>query len=248
MLDKSSFSQAIDQVLQDEGRVTVALVPGVFQLGGGDQPLEPRYRTRALIESVRCAWASTEINALALVAMAREDYDAARLWAEYVAFEASADKLILAEGAQYGVDEARVRSTPPLPSLVVAGKMMVQNILTLGSLPAVAHAVAVEWSSVRASVVPAEQRSKEAIGLEFIKAIAAHPDSPQGKEHASRVLEVAHRLITRRPDGIPLFFGSLRQSSALMRAFFGELYMFGGMEVYPRQGEQPQQQPRGRAT
>src|SRR5690606_30493192 len=100
MLDKSAFSEAIDSVLQDEGRVTAALVPGVFQ--PGEQPLAARYRPRHQIEVVRRIWASADTHSLALVAMLREDYDAARLWAEYIGAELNLDKANLEQAAQHG--------------------------------------------------------------------------------------------------------------------------------------------------
>ena len=222
MLDKSAFSEAIDYVLQDEGRVTVALVPGVFQLGGGEQPLELRYRPRDRVEAVRRIWAAADTDAMALVAMLREDYDAARLWADFIAVQINADKIVIEQAAQYGVDEARVRATPPFRATVGMIETLARNIQALGSLPAVAHAVAVEWHWARASAV-SKERAREALGLEFIKAIAAHPELGQRKDHSTMVIDVAHRLATRRPDGMPLFFAALRQTSSFFRTYFGEL-------------------------
>lgn len=241
MLDKSAFSEAIDYVLQDEGRVTAALVPGVFQ--PGDQPLAARYRPRHQIEVVRRIWASADTHALALVAMLREDYDAARLWAEYVGAELSLDKANLEQAAQHGVDEARVRATPPLRSTVGMIEVIMRNTIVIGSLPAVAYALLVEWNHARSSVVSGE-RARDAQGLEFIKAIAAHPEVD--KSHAMRVVDVAHRLVSLRPDGIPLFVSLLRQTSAFFRAYFGELYVLGGLEPVGRQGEQQFNQPRNK--
>lgn len=239
MLDKSAFSEAIDYVLQDEGRVTAALTPGVFQPGAGDQPLAPRYRTRHQIEAVRRIWATSEIYALALVAMLREDYEAARLWAEYVAVEMNLDKLNLEEAAKYGVDEARVRATPPMRSTVGMIEVMLRNTCAMGSLPAVAHAVLVEWVWARATAVSGE-RARDVQGLEFIKTIASHPDFDARRNHSNQVIEVAHRLVSRRPDGIPVFLMLLRQTAAFLRAYLGELYLFGGAEPLGRPGEQPQ--------
>src|SRR5690606_1145176 len=111
MLDKSAFSEAIDYVLQDEGRITAAVVPGLFQYRAGEQPLEARFRTRHRIEAVRRLWATADVHALALAAMLCEDYDAARMWSDYLATEIKLDKLILQEAAQYEVDDDRVRGT-----------------------------------------------------------------------------------------------------------------------------------------
>jgi hypothetical protein len=242
MLDKSAFSEAIDYVLQDEGRITAALVPGVFQPGAGDQPLAARYRTRHQIEAVRRIWATADTHAIALVTMLREDYDAARLWAEYIAAEINLDKLNLEEVAQYGVDEARVRATPPLRSTVGMIEVMMRNTCAIGSLPSVAYAVIVEWNWARTSVVSAE-RAREVQGLEFIKAVAAHPEFDSRRNHSNQVVEIAHRLASRRPDGIPVFLTLLRHTSAFFRAYFGELYLFGGAETPVRQAEPPPAKP-----
>lgn len=239
MLDKSAFSEAIDYVLQDEGRVTSALVPGVFQLGAGDQPLVERYRTRHQIEAVRRIWATADTHAIALIAMLREDYDSARLWAEYIAAEINLDKLVLEQPAQAGVDEARVRATPPLRSTVGMIEVMMRNIQSMGSLPSVAYAVIVEWNWARTGAVSAE-RAREPQGLEFIKAVASHPDFQARKNHSAQVIDVAHRLASRRPDGIPLFLTLLRHTSAFFRAYFGELYLLGGTEQVGQVGRQAQ--------
>jgi hypothetical protein len=240
MLDKSAFSEAIDYVLQDEGRVTAALVPGVFQSGPGDHPLAPQYRTRHQIEAVQRIWATAELHSLALVAMLREDYDAARLWAEYTATELGLDKLNLEEAAKYGVDEARVRASPPLRATVAMIEITMRGICALGSMPSVAHAVVVEWNWARAALLPAE-RARETQGLEFIKAIAAHPER---QKHSTQIVEVAHRLANRRPDGVPLFLTCLRHTSAFFRAYFAELQALGGVELQARQPDQPRQ-PKG---
>lgn len=237
MLDKSAFSEAIDYVLQDEGRVTIALVPRVFQLGAGDQPLEPRYRPRDRIEAVRRVWGIAEVHAMALVAMIREDYDSARSWAEYVDVEIDADKLILAETGPFGVDEARVRATPPYRSTAALAATLMRNVSTLGSLPAAAYAVAVEWHWARATLVGKERGGREAWGLEFIRAIAAHPEANQHKDHSTRVVEIAHRLALRQPNGMQMFFALLRQNAAAFRSYFGELYLFGAAEVPEQQRE-----------
>lgn len=241
MLDKSAFSEAIDYVLQDEGRVTAALVPGVFQAGAGEQPLATRYRTRHQIEAVRRIWASADIHALALVAMLREDYEAARHWSEYVAAEISLDKLILEQAAHLGIDEARVRATPPMRSTVGMFEVLMRNTSTAGSLPAIAYAVLVEWSAARNSAVSVE-RARDVQGLEFIKAIA-HP-SHDRKNHSTQVIDIAHRLVSRRPDGIPVFVTLLRHTSAFFRAYLSELYLFGGVEQPgARQAEQRERAP-----
>ncbi|MFO7562111.1 MAG: hypothetical protein R6X02_05680 [Enhygromyxa sp.] len=243
MLDKTAFLEAIDYVLQDEGRITLALVSGVFQLQPGDQPLEQRFRMRDRIEAVRRIWASAEINSMALVAMLREDYEVARVWAEYVCAEVNADKLIITQAAQYGVDAARVRGTPPLRSTLALVSSVMQNMQSLGSMPAVALAVAVEWQWARAAV--AQERGREAIGLEFIKAIAAHPELPQQKQHSEQVVDVAHRLASQRPDGMGLFFTLLRQHAQLFRTYFGELYMYGAADVPQQPRQQAEARPRG---
>src|SRR5690606_11144373 len=135
--------EAIDYVLQDEGKITAALVPGLFQFRAGEQPLDARFRTRHRIEAVRRLWATADAHALALAAMLREDYDAARMWSDYLATEIKLDKLILQEAAQYDIDEARVRSTPPLRSTVSLVEAMIKGVLVMGSAPSVAYSVMV---------------------------------------------------------------------------------------------------------
>jgi hypothetical protein len=240
MLDKSAFSEAIDYILQDEGRVTAALVPGVFQFAANDHPLAPLYRTRHQIEAIRRLWATAELHSLALVAMLREDYEAARQWAQYSATEMNLDKLVLEEAAKYGVDEARVRATPPLRSTIATFDIALRSVCAMGSMPAVAYALLVEWQWARPAA--AAERGREAQGLEFINAVAAHPER---QKHSAQVLDVAHRLATGRPNGVPLFLMQLRQTAALFRTYFGELYLIGGLELQARQPEQPRQPKAG---
>jgi hypothetical protein len=142
---------------------------------------------------------------------------------------------VLEEAAKYGVDEARIRATPPLRSTVAMFDIAIRNVCAMGSMPAVAHALLVEWQWARAAP---NEWAREAQGLEFIKAIAAHPER---QKHSAQVVDIAHRLAAGRPNGVQLFVMCLRQSAALFRTYFGELYLVGGLELQARQPEQARQ-------
>lgn len=199
MIEKSALSDLIDTVLQDEARVTTALVPELAQ--PGDQALQ-----RLQIEAARRIWATADINAMALVAMLGEDYEAARKWAAYLESAMNRDKKLL---EQLGVDASQVRATAPLRATVAMIETTARSIYGNGSLPAVAYAVFIEWR---------DNQSKEIASL-----LESGIGKAKNDDHQGKVLDLAHRLIARRPDGLPLFVAQLRQTSAFMRAGFAEV-------------------------
>lgn len=237
MIDSTSLSDAIDHILEEEGRVSAQVVPGVFQLSADDEPLNETYYVRHRVETVRRIWATADTDARALVAMLGEDYDAARIWADYLSTEMNHDKLYLADLLHHGVDAEQARATPPLQSTVAMVETLVRDIDTYGSLPAVAYSLFVEWNSARAAA-GAVDRARTAFGPEFVKGAAAHVGVDKREDHASQMLEVAHRLVSRRSDGPSLLFALLRKTSAFFRAYFTELHAVA-VEATRAQAAQP---------
>ena len=154
--------------------------------------------------------------------MIREDYDAARQWAEYVREEMNHDRLYLADLARHGISAETVKATPPLPSTVRLLATLEQRIAELGSLPAVAYAVFVEWNSKQASPAAAD-RASTAFGPDYVKGAKAHIAIDEREQHDDMMLEVAKAVLTARryPDSV--LTALLAEFGALFRGYFIEL-------------------------
>lgn len=217
------FARRIDAILTDEARLFASTVPYAQHLSREDEALDEAYYVRHRIETVHRIRGTAATDALALCAMAREDYRAARLWGEYIEEEMNHDKLYLADLEQHGIDEAQVVSTPPLAATVDLIRTIEQNVLRIGSLPAVAYSVFAEWNSERASPL-AVARAASAFSERHVKGARAHIKIDERDDHYDMMLEVAGRVLRARGYPFEVMEQALRTVGTLLRAYFAELY------------------------
>ena len=221
----SQLKRSVDTIMVQECRIFADTVPRSGHLSTSAAALDPAYYLRHRIETVRRIWETARTDALALSAMIGEDYDAARLWADYVQEEMCHDRLYLRDLARHGINLETVAATPPFASTQLLIAWLEQQIARLGSLPAVAYSVFVEWNSKRASPMAAE-RAAAAFGEDHVKGAMAHIAIDQRDRHDDMMFEIAEGVIEARGFPVQIMFHLLRDVGFLFRAYFGELDAF----------------------
>ncbi|BBB96564.1 hypothetical protein DXU06_27815 [Bradyrhizobium elkanii] len=216
------WRQAIDQIMVAECLLFANSVPRADHLSGPTTPLDRTYYLRHRIETVRRIWETARTDALALSVMVREDYEAARYWAEYLREEMNHDKLYLGDLGRHGISRDLVSTTPPFASTLDLIATLERRIMEFGSLPAVAYSVFVEWNSRHASPLAAA-RAAEAFGQNCVNGARAHIAIDERDHHDEMMLAVATRVMGARNYSTGLLATLLSEVGALLRAYFVEL-------------------------
>jgi hypothetical protein len=216
------WKQTIDRVMVNECTLFAGTVPRADHLSTSSAPLDQTYYLRHRIETVRRIWETARTDAIALSIMIREDYEAARQWAEYLREEMNHDRLYLSDLARHGIAVETVKATPAFASTARLLATLEQRIAELGSLPAVAYSVFVEWNSKQASPA-ATERASAAFGPDYVKGARAHIAIDEREQHDDMMLDVAKAVLTARryPDGV--LTALLAEFGALFRDYFIEL-------------------------
>jgi hypothetical protein len=212
----------VDDTLSFEGQLFLASVPRIRHLTGDGEPLDRAYYLRHRIETVRRIRETARTDALALAFMLREDYNAARKWARYTEQELNHDRLYLADLHHHGYTTEQVLAIPPMHSTVLLLQTLESRIQQLGSLPAVAYSVFVEWNSERASAAAVERTAAE-LGASYVTGSRAHLGIDVREDHLAVMLEVTAAVMRGRYDGSVLG-ALLRELGALFRGYFTELH------------------------
>ena len=87
----NGLSDWFDDVMIEEGDRFLVEVPRASHLTD-DSPLSADYYVRHRVETIWRIWLTARTDALALAHMVGEDYEAARLWANYIAEEIDHDR------------------------------------------------------------------------------------------------------------------------------------------------------------
>lgn len=220
----AAFRAAVDAALLQEARLFAA-VPGAGHLTRQDAPLDPVYYLRHRIEVVHRIRATARSDALALACMLGEDYEAARLWAEYAEEEMNHDRLYLADLERHGLSRARVLGTPPFPATHRLLAYLDRRTAELGSLPAVAYALFVEWNSRQAGP-QAVARAAERFGPDCVRGAHAHVEIDQRDDHDEMMYEVAYRVCRARGLATEVLIQLLHDIGQLQRGYFAELHAY----------------------
>jgi hypothetical protein len=220
-----AMRRSIENVLTEEAAVFGASVPRAAHLIDEKEQLDISYYLRHRIETVRRIRATAVTDALALAAMIQEDYGAARQWADYLHTEMNHDRLYLADLQAHGLSETAVLSVPPLPTTDLLIRTLTHRLAELGSLPAVAYSVFVEWNSSIASrkVV---QRAGSAFSDAHVKGSRAHTAIDDREGHYDEMLDIACSVMQARHYPMPILEGLIREFAAIFRAYFYELHIY----------------------
>ena len=185
----------IDSLLVAEGRRFIEEVPRASHLTD-DMPLDLRYYLRHRIEAIWRIWLTARIDAIALSHLVTEDYEAARKWARYAADELDHDRMFLADLAHHGLTEDYVRSVVPFGSTAAMVKEIERDMLTYGSLPALAYSLFVEWNAERFSAKTV-RKAEALLSAQHVAGARRHADFDVAERHLPMILDITFRLLIK---------------------------------------------------
>lgn len=219
---RRELAELVDRVMIEQTRTYLATVPYARHLTDRSQPLHEAYYLRHRVETVRRIRETSRTDALALASLVREDYEASRPWARYLAEELSHDQLYLADLARHGVDAEAALGTPPFDATRRLIAFLENGVTAYGALPVVSYSVFVEWSSARYSTQVVEH-AEEKFGHSHVRGSKAHTGIDDREDHYGMMLDIVARLVTT-PEREALFVTLLQQIGELLRDYFTELH------------------------
>jgi hypothetical protein len=220
-----AMRQAIETVLVEEATLFGVSVPRAAHLIDGRESLDVPYYVRHRIETVRRIRATAHTDALALAAMIQEDYSAARKWVEYAHTEMNHDRLYLGDLRAHGLTEEAVLLVPPFPATDLLLRMLAWRIAELGSLPAVAYSIFVEWNSSLASRNVVE-RAGSSLSDDHVKGARAHTAIDEKDAHYEVMLDIACSVMRARGYSMPVLEALIHEIAAVFRSYFYELHLY----------------------
>jgi hypothetical protein len=222
MLTREELEQTVESVLEQEVNRIFATVPYAGHLIEDSEYFNEAYYLRHRIETVKRIRLTSKTDALALVRMLEEEYDAARWWSRYITEELDHDLLYLKDLSQHGYSEDRVFAVPPFSATLAMIDYLSESIARTGSLPAVAYAIWTEWNSERVSSRVAE-RAQRQYSDAHVAGSRAHAGIDEDEDHYSMMLDVAHRLVLKQGTESALV-ELLRDISSFVSDYLRQLY------------------------
>jgi hypothetical protein len=223
----------LDRELEALNERFLAEVPRASHMTDAE-PLDVKYYLRHRIETIKRIRMTARTDALALAAMIGEDYDAARIWAQYACTELVHDRMFYDDLERQGLSRSEVDATPALPATEALGHFLEERITRYGSLPAVAYSVYVEWNSERFSR-RAVMKAAESFGDAHVEGARSHLEVDDAESHCREMLMLAERL-TRNEGGELRLFTLIANIAALFRDYFTQLAVCGLPESVLRLG------------
>ncbi|ALP68776.1 hypothetical protein AN416_38785 (plasmid) [Paraburkholderia caribensis] len=215
------FQKAVEETLMEEVLRFFSEVPRAGQLVDPALEFDTGYYLAHRIETIHRIRMTAHTDALALAKMINEDYDLACRWGDYIVEEMKHDRLFLEDIAMHGYSTQEIIESDPLPSTLALIEYLVDRIKTLGSLPAVAYSIFVEWNSARTSRA-AVQRAASVFGEQYVRGANAHQEIDERENHYEEMILIAHRLTLQR-GGVTLVIQLLREITSLLQSTFKEL-------------------------
>lgn len=222
MIDRRRLEHELEEMLTRNAALFVEEVPSASHLTD-DAPLDPGYYVRHRIETIKRIRGTAKTDALSLAAMVDEDYEAARLWSHYTAEELGHDVMFEEDLAAHGVTREEIEATPPFASTTAMLEYLTRQIAVLGSLPAVAYSLLVEWNSARYSG-RAIAKARQTFGEDHVRRSSEHFSIDETEDHYSTMVEVAHRVLGARRYEPKVLFGLIDDIAELLRWYFVELH------------------------
>jgi hypothetical protein len=222
MLNRQELQVAVEGVLEDALERIWSAVPHINHLLDDSRELNEMYYLRHRVETIKRIRMTSKTDALALACMVDEDYQAARWWAKYLAQELTHDLLYLKDLKKHGYTDEMVDSIKPFHSTIAMLDYLTTKIESIGSLPAVAYSVCVEWNSERVSAKVVERVEKR-FSPSHVSGSNAHVAIDENEDHYSTMLDVVYRLLVKQGSE-QVLFDLLRDISNFLGDYFHELY------------------------
>lgn len=209
------------QTICEEELAEFGRVPFATHLSDPSVPLHGPYYVRHRIETVHRIRLTSRLDALALAAMVREDYESARRWSRYVVDELHHDQLFLDDLAAIGCSADVALGTPPFASTLAMVDELIGAVDRVGGLAAVAYSLFVEWNSERGSAAVVD-RAEAHYGPLAVVGARRHLGIDTDADHYELILGIAAALLARREFGVLEML--LHRVGAHLRAYFSELH------------------------
>jgi hypothetical protein len=222
MLTREELATTVDQILRQEVARVMNTVPFAKHLTDARQELDDDYYLRHRVETIKRIRMTSRTDALALAAMIEEDYEAARWWSRYVAEELDHDRLYMRDLEKHGYTWEQVATIEPFPSTIAMLEYLDTRIAEMGSLPAVAYSVCVEWNSERASATVVKKAEKK-YSKKHVAGSKAHIGIDENENHYQVMLNVAYSLIQKHGDA-EVLIQLMKDVMAFLGSYFRELY------------------------
>jgi hypothetical protein len=124
----------------------------------------------------------------------------------------------------HGLTEEAVLSVPPFPATDLLLRILAWRIAELGSLPAVAYSIFVEWNSSIASRSVVE-RAGSTLSDDHVKGARAHAAIDEKDAHYDVMLDIACSVMQARGYPMPVLEALIHEISAVFRFYFYELHL-----------------------
>ena len=222
MLSREQLRENLECVMQEEIERIFVTVPYASHLTDQSQELNEAYYIRHRVETIKRIRMTSKTDALALAHMVDEDYDAARWWSRYTMQELSHDLLFLKDLRQHGYTEEQVAKIEPFPSTKAMLNYLTTKIESIGSLPAVAYSIFVEWNSERCSATVVEKVERQ-YSKSHVTGSKAHVGIDANEDHYGMMLDIAQRLVIKHSSE-KVLIDLIRDISSFFSAYFRELY------------------------
>lgn len=222
MLSREGLEALLDAIMTQEVEYFVSTVPYATHLTDRNQRLHECYYLRHRVETIKRIRMTSKTDALALYYMVEEDYDAARWWSRYTSEELDHDVLYMKDLKEHGYTDELVAKIEPFQSTKDMLGYLTTQIEKNGSLAAVAYSVFVEWNSERFSAKVVKKAEVQYSSM-HVSGSKAHVGIDENEDHYQVMLDVVHRLVSKRGDEQVLIH-LIHAISKYFCAYFTELY------------------------
>lgn len=194
VLSKNDIEIYINNIMEMELNKFFGEVPYARHLTDKSEPLNEEYYIRHRIETVKRIHMISVTDALSLAHMIEEDYNAARLWAKYIVQEMNHDKMFIADLQKHGVSEKKVWDAIPFKATENMLVFLKDQIDKMGSLPAVAYSLVVEWNADRCASQVVDKVSRT-YTPDHVRGARTHVDFDHNHDHYQVILNIVYDLI-----------------------------------------------------
>lgn len=220
--DLERLRRILDEAMERERELFAAIVPEPALLLEGEGPRYHACYLRHRIETVRRIRETAATDALALAALCRESYEAARPWAAYTVEEMGHDRLFLVDLARHGLEEEAVFATPPFAATRRLVRWLEEGVRLHGATPAVAYSLYVEWNAERAAPRAVENAAR-AFSPGHVVGARGHLGIDTREDHYGMLVGIAWHLVHRR-GSVEFLLDCLQRVGLLLRDYFRELH------------------------
>lgn len=222
MHTKAELKTLLEGVMIAESQIFLEEIPYAKHLTDSSEKLNNEYYIRHRIETVKRIQMTAKSDSLALFYMIDEDYEAARLWSEYVTEELSHDTIFKNDLLVHGLTLHQIEKMAPFKPTIEMVDFLIGKIHRIGSLPAVAYSIFVEWNSNLYSKKTVEKARKQ-YSDKHTQGAFEHAAIDDELDHYDMIIDITHRLLQKK-NNVECLIDILKEISKYFRLYFTMLY------------------------